>query len=191
MVIEISGNWAKGFSLDLHTIESTYLGVNDQGYDQWDTTRSDIGELVYQLKYRKNLSVVPEIIGHINRKIEGLASLDYIVPVPASKIRSIQPVYVIAKALGESLSVPVLENYVFKKTTEEIKDVDNLEERERLLRESITLSGEVDISGKNVLLLDDLYRSGVTLKVVTDILYNKAKVQNVFVLTMTKTRSKR
>ena len=46
-----------------------------------------------------------------------------------------------------------------------------------------------DISGKNVLLLDDLYRSGATLTVATEVLL-EAGAKSVVVLTLTKTRSK-
>ena len=59
------------------------------------------------------------------------------------------------------------------------------------LRKSLEFSKDIDLSGKNVLLLDDLYRSGVTLETITDILYKKAGVKDVYVLTMTKSRSKR
>ncbi len=45
--------------------------------------------------------------------------------------------------------------------------------------------------GRNILLFDDLYRSGETLKAVAQILKNKAGVKNVYILTITKTRSKR
>ncbi len=36
----------------MHTISSTFLGYNEYGHAQYDTTRSTLGELLYQLKYR-------------------------------------------------------------------------------------------------------------------------------------------
>ena len=45
--------------------------------------------------------------------------------------------------------------------------------------------------GKNVLLFDDLYRSGTTLKELTSVLYKYGKVKNVYIITMTKTRVNR
>ena len=91
MKITIDGNWKKGIALDFHSISSTYLGVDEQGHDQYETVRSDIGELIYQLKYQQNTAVVSAIIRYINRKVKGLSSFDYIIPTPPSKIRKIQP----------------------------------------------------------------------------------------------------
>lgn len=58
MAIEITGNWAKGFALGLHTLSSKYLGEDEFGHKHFDTIRTEIGELVYQLKYKKDNSVV-------------------------------------------------------------------------------------------------------------------------------------
>ena len=73
----------------------------------------------------------------------------------------------------------------------EIKNVNNPEERKKTLRETMRLTEKHDFSGKKILLLDDLFRSGITLEVATNILYNDAKAERVCVLTMTKTRSNR
>jgi predicted amidophosphoribosyltransferase len=43
----------------------------------------------------------------------------------------------------------------------------------------------------NVLIFDDLYRSGETLHAVTEIVKNKGNAKNVYVLTITKTRIKK
>ena len=51
MAIKISGNWKKGLAFDVHTLDSTYLGVDENGHHQWENTRSDMGEFVYTLKY--------------------------------------------------------------------------------------------------------------------------------------------
>ena len=52
----------------------------------------------------------------------------------------------------------------------------------------ITKDGNVN---KNVLIFDDLYRSGDTLSAISKRLLNKGKVNTVKVLCITKTRTKR
>ena len=86
----------------------------------------------------------------------------------------------------------VLEGILSKRRAgPELKDVEDPSERRELLRESLILSTDCDISGKNVLLVDDLYRSGATLSVATERLLGEARAKAVYVLTMTKTRSRR
>lgn len=148
MTVIIDGNWKKGISLDLHTLESHYLGVDEYGHDKWNNIRSEIGELIYQLKYKGNLSVLPKILGHIE-KIEGLETIDFIIPVPPSKNRKLQPVSLIAKELSKKIGVPVLEGIIIKKRThEEIKNVGSIKERESLLRKPLEFSKDIDLSGK-------------------------------------------
>lgn len=103
MTIEIKGNWKKGFAYDVHTLSSTYLGIDDQGHEQWDTTRSEMGQLIYDLKYRSDLSAVKMIVDRLD-KYKGLDTMDAIIPIPASRLRRIQPVLEIANALGKRVS---------------------------------------------------------------------------------------
>jgi competence protein ComFC len=44
------------------------------------------------------------------------------------------------------------------------------------------------VQGRNILLLDDLYRSGATLNAITMVLKNEGKADKVYALTLTKTR---
>lgn len=192
MTIELKGNWKKGFAFDVHTLSSTYLGVNEFGHDQWENTRSEIGELLYQLKYRSDATKVQKIVELLD-KITGIETMDYIIPVPSSDhTRQVQPVVEIARALGVRREVPVLEGILCKSAGgPELKNVTDADERRRLLEEQLYLEQCDDLKGKNVLLIDDLYRSGATLEAATKLLYERAEVQNVYVLTMTKTRSNR
>ena len=81
--------------------------------------------------------------------------------------------------------------YLIKvKNTEELKSIDEPEERQKILKGAFKVNFNWMV-GKKVLLLDDLYRSGSTLNEITDILYSQGKVENVYVLTVTKTRSKK
>ena len=94
----LKGNWTKGLAFDLHTVASVYLGPDEFGHDRFDNTRSEIGELVYQLKYKHDQSAVPKIIDLLS-VIQGIEKFDAIIPVPSSKARAVQPVDAIAKAL--------------------------------------------------------------------------------------------
>ena len=78
-----------------------------------------------------------------------------------------------------------------KSSSEELKSVTDPSKRVELLKKSMKINKKHDINNQNVLLLDDLYRSGSTLQVATELLYNNCNVKDVYVLTMTKTRSNR
>lgn len=191
MAIEIKGNWKKGYALDFHTKSSLYLGRDQYGHDQFDTTRTEIGQLVYDLKYNHNQTVVQKIIDIILTQIKGFEKIDVIIPVPPSKSRAYQPVLLIADALGIKTGISVIKNEIIKiRETPELKDINDPGERERILRDAFGIAGRNHLQNKSVLLVDDLYRSGSTLRAITDILYNKARVADVYVIALTKTRSK-
>lgn len=192
MKYRLEGKWKKGLAFDIHTIASDYLGPDEYGHDRWDTTRSEMGELVYRLKYRGDKSAIEKIVDLL-KGIGGIEKFDAIIPVPSTKRgRAFQPVDEIAKALGAQRDVEVLVGFLERKAGgKELKEANDPDKRKNLLEGAIIIASDKDISGKKVLLIDDLYRSGATLSASTDILYEKAKVDSVSVLTMTKTRSKR
>lgn len=191
MTIKIEGNWNKGLAYDIHTLDSTYLGVDEYGHDRWESTRSEMGNLLYGLKYRSKKANVTKIIDLITAKIKGLETFDFIIPIPPSTARTYQPVYELAEELGRRKRVKV--GYALEKIESEIeiKNIRNLDERRVELEKTMRITGNYDLSGKKILLLDDLFRSGVTLEVATKILCEQAKADTINVLTMTKTRSNR
>ena len=192
MAIEIKGKWKKGFVLDLHTKSSTFLGTDALGHDQFDTERTEIGQFVYDLKYGNDRTVIPKIIEIIIKQITGFDKMNVIIPIPPSKTRENQPVQLIADALGTKLGIPVIKHEVVKiKATPELKNIVNPIEREEILGDAFSLEGKYNLNGKSVLLIDDLYRSGSTLRAITGILYDNGNVENVYVIALTKTRSNR
>jgi len=119
-------------------------------------------------------------------------AVDFIIPVPPSNLnRTFQPVYRIVEELSKSSSVPFLKDVIYKTNIEELKSITNPAQREAVLRDSLKLNSQIDIENRIILLIDDVYRSGATVRAVTDLLYNQAKVKSVYLLTMTKTRSNR
>jgi predicted amidophosphoribosyltransferase len=188
--IQLEGPWDGGLAYDVHTLSSTYLGPDESGRDQFDNVRSEMGELVYQLKYRRDRAILPEIVDKLD-KVKGIEKFDAIIPIPpTNKGRAFQPVTEIANALGARRGVPVLTDVLTKQGGRELKNVDDLGERAKLLEESFAIDNAAKVTGKKVLLVDDLYRSGATLAEATKKL-RAAGATYVGVLTMTKTRSRR
>jgi competence protein ComFC len=101
MAITLEGNWMSGKAYDLHTKSSTHLGTDEFGHDRFDNTRSEMGELVYQLKYKHDKSKVEEIVTLLDQ-IGGIENFDFIIPIPpTNKNRPIKPVELIAVELGK------------------------------------------------------------------------------------------
>ena len=74
--------------------------------DERDTNRSELGELLFRLKYRSELSAVPEIVKAITDFLRrSRTTFDLIVPVPPAGHRPVQPVIVLAKAFGEAFEL--------------------------------------------------------------------------------------
>ncbi len=76
MAITLEGNWKSGKAFDLHTVSSTHLGTDEFGHDRFDSQRSEVGELVYQLKYKADKSAVSKIVDLLDH-IKGIEAFDY------------------------------------------------------------------------------------------------------------------
>jgi len=187
----VQGAWRLGWTLDRHTTRSVFLGYDEHGHAQFETTRSPIGELLYQLKYRGQRTA-PQIAAVIAKffddKPVALGRMDVIVPMPPSEKRPVQPVADVAKALGKTLKKPVLADAVKKtRRTPGLKDLRDPEERRELLDGAFKVDPS-QVKGKGVLLIDDLYRSGATANAVTLALI-AAGAARVYFLAATRTRS--
>ncbi len=186
----LKGQWKAGWALDLHTISSTPLDDN-----HFDTKRTEIGELLYQLKYCKDASkiqLLADIIVDFLKTRLVTPYLAAIIPIPPSDItRASQPVYEIAKIVGEKMKIKVDYDYLLKiRPTSQLKSIDDPKERRRILAGVFQVKDQ-RYAGKRVLLFDDLYRSGETMSVATQILTESGHVNNVYILAITKTRSKK
>lgn len=154
-----------------------------------------IGEMLYQAKYKSDRSKIEplaRIVANVIRnKLIVYPYLSAIVPVPPSnQNREFQPVYEIAKLVGEYTDIPVKIDYLIRtRKTPEIKDLDDEIVRKQILEGSFAVK-DLSLKMKKVLLFDDIFRSGETLMECTKVLLSQGQVENVYVLTLTKTRSK-
>jgi competence protein ComFC len=185
---KIDGPWADGRVLDLHSTGSEFLGYDEYGHEQFDTRRTEVGDLLYRLKYRNDPSALEEI-GIVAEKFirSWRIKFDVIVPAPPTRTRRVQPLHQIADELARRFDLPVVKA-VSKTATgaAELKDLREFHEREAVLKGALTVNPRA-IEGKRVLLVDDLIRSGATLGAVAAALAN-AGADIIFAFALTKTR---
>jgi predicted amidophosphoribosyltransferase len=190
--MKLPGPWTDGYVLERqHTLTSEFLGHDSFGNPQFDTKRSELGELVFRLKNRNDKNTLDPIAETAVEFIKGWAPpFDLIVPVPPSRKRlAYQPVMEIAKAIGARLSKPVDMTAVNKiKDTPELKNVFDYQQRSKLLQGAFNVESDA-VGGKRILLIGDLYRSGAAATVVAqDLLAGGAAA--VYMLATTKTRTR-
>lgn len=187
--IKIEGHWHSGVALDLHTTSSTPIGHNEFGHMQFDTVRPEIAELLFRLKNRADKEAAGPIIETVANFLAPYRDkFDSIVTVPPSHQRALQPVIVLAEGIGATLGVPVLSCITTTRSTTQLKNVTDPEERKKQV-DGLYQVDATQTQGRNILLFDDLFRSGTTMNAITDELLGSGKAAVVRALTITKTRS--
>lgn len=186
---QILGKWRQGFALDLHTVRSVPIGYNEFGRMQFDTTRPEVGELLFRLKNRFDTTTVNEIVA---AAVDFLKTwqppIEIIVPVPPSSARAVQPVMLLAKGLSDQLRIPLVECVTKTRDTSQLKNIFDPDERVKAL-EGLYAVDAAAAQGRRILLFDDLFRSGATMNAITSAIYEQGKAAAVFALTITRTRS--
>jgi predicted amidophosphoribosyltransferase len=150
--------------------------------------RTEVGELLYRLKYRNDASALDEIGAVAEKFIRSWRiKFDVIVPAPPTRTRRVQPLHQIADDLSRRFEAPVVKA-VSKKAAgaAELKNLREFHERQAVLQGALVVSASA-IAGKRVLLVDDLIRSGATLGAVATALTGAgAAIIDAFALTKTR-----
>lgn len=188
--IPLNGNWDEGYALDLHTLSSEYLGDDAYGHPHFDTKYTVLGDLVKRFKYRGEHDLLLEIMSIVSPFLQEWQikdKINVVLPVPPSNLnRSYQPVFELAKAIAGEVGAYFNKDVLVKNTREQAK---SMEADKKDLTGCITTNC-YGVEPLSLLLVDDLYQTGSTLRECTRILRQDPNVQHVYVLTMTKTRSK-
>ncbi len=185
----INGNWHAGYTLDKHVKSSVFIGENQYGHSEFHTVRTDVGEAMYQLKYKNDRKKIPFLVDAFIENLKPkLSSVGLIVPMPPSKRRVFQPLIELAKEIANKMDIPLFENILIKKVrTPQIKDVDSIKEKMKVLATAFSIKDE--IAGNDcwdVLLIDDLYGSGASLNAAAITLKTYSKVNNIYVAAFTR-----
>jgi competence protein ComFC len=150
-----------------------------------------MGQFIYELKYGYDASKLGRVVELLD-VFDGIERYDLFVPIPQTNKRGpIDPVRLITEALGQRKSVAVELDNLVSDGRAELKGISDPVQRDELLRAALRLNNAQAFQSKEVILIDDLYRSGATLRAATELVYRSGQAKLVSVLTMTKTRSNR
>ena len=145
--------------------------------------------MLVRLKYRGDQSAAPEIIATAVRYLEPYRQrFDRIIPVPPSAPRAVQSVIILADGIGNALGVPVIDCIRTTREATQLKGITDRQRRRELL-EGLHKVDPIHTEGGNILLFDDLFRSGATMNAITDVLMRRGKEASVRAFTITRTRS--
>ena len=101
----IYGEWDEGIVLDYHMLKSIFLGYDENGKEKFENTRTELGELIYKLKYQKDISCLSKIIDLVKDTLDEWnikEKIDVVIPTPPSKGQRIyQPVFEISKEIAK------------------------------------------------------------------------------------------
>jgi len=185
--IKLVGVWDEGYALDRHTVSSNPIGEDVYGHMQFETRRSELGQLLYEFKYQGKFDNLQSIMGLTIPFLDqwsNLKSVDIIIPVPPSIQRPFQPAAEIARAIATYLGVSFTDQVLQKTSNHQAKNMD---------RDQKILSGSIIALKKAkrpfiLLLIDDLYSTGETITECVKILRQDQNLKKIYILTMTKTR---
>ena len=188
----LKGNWRLGWALDLHTESSSYVAPGE-----FDTEYTEIGQMLHKLKYQNDKRQIKPLADKLHKFFQdrrATPNISSIIPVPPSnEDRRFQPVTELADALGKKLGIIVLHDYIQKiKITQTLKSIETQAAKEKILRGVFKVKPDMEpeLVGESVLLFDDLYQSGATLREIAKTLNNEKHIRSIYVLTVTKTRKK-
>lgn len=190
-MMKITDGWDLGYVLDWHVKSSEYLGDNEFGKPMFDTKRTEIGEALFQLKYRQDQTKIEHLAETMVVNLKSVfQTASFVIPIPPSKNRTTQPAIELARKVSEKMKLPFFENILLKKgTTPQMKDIATTKERIDALTGCFYINDAITKDGSwDVLLIDDLYSSGASLSAATQVLRSYTKIRKIFVAAFSRTK---
>jgi predicted amidophosphoribosyltransferase len=159
---QVFGPWAYGWVLDKHSHHSVFKGYNEQGRATFDTSRTEVGEATFRLKFRRDWTQAQPLANALVRHVlPRLPKVGFIVPMPASTQRPRQPVNEVARVVAKIAGVPMFERLLLKAPNADglhLKDLTTKEAKLDAIGNSYHVNDEIKNDRQcNVLLVDDLY----------------------------------
>lgn len=186
----IAGSWDLGFALDKHMVKSTFLGYNDSGHATFHNERTEVGEAVYQLKYKYDWNQV-DLLAQclLDNAVPLFKNIQLIIPMAASNPRERQPVTAITEALAKKMGNGIISfNKLLLKASGgvSLKDLKTKEEKTAAVAGAFSFHDEIGGTGPyNALIIDDLYHTGASMEAACTALRGYSKISKIYVAALT------
>jgi len=125
-----------------------------------------IHELKYNGKFRIGFYLGVLMARNLETKIRSW-NIDYIIPIPLHHIRRAErgfnQSYFIAKGIKSVLNIPIVANLLKRRKITDSQTHLSIIERRENVKDAFMLKKNKKLSGKNILLLDDVITTGATI----------------------------
>lgn len=152
-----------------------------------DKTRTPIGKLEYEAKYKNNEAATVELARCCSgflRNTPFYKIADCLIAMPSSRTL---PARVASRIEGFGGTV-YIDKLSWAHKRDDLKNADNANKLDILEQSGLTISDDLDVKDKVVILLDDMYKSGVSMQYVAMKL-KEAGARMVFGLSLVKSKS--
>ena len=154
-------------------------------YSQFYFSKSFLMQhLIHQLKYKGDTKIgfyLGEIMGKTMLKSNRFSGIDALIPLPlfADKEhkRGYNQATVICNGMSSVLNIPVLNGAVIRKHATETQTRKHRTERWENVKDSFKVVKPIELSGKKLLLVDDVITTGATLEACGNIILQIADVE--------------
>ena len=175
-------------------INTVYIGGDTEAdYDNfhWIFRYNDnILKLIHLLKYSGKRKLIHRILEYKKSeiiKIRKFSTSDFIIPVPLHRVRMLERGYnqslLIGREVSEVYNIPLSENILFRTKNNRSQTGLSKEERIKNVRGIFRVKEDVDLTGKKLLLVDDILTTGATInECVKTLKKNGAKKVDVLTL---------
>ncbi|MEO7266122.1 MAG: phosphoribosyltransferase family protein [Ferruginibacter sp.] len=151
-----------------------------------------VQHLIHQLKYKSNADVgiyLGEMMGNTLLHSERFSNLDYLIPLPLFPDKEFKRGYnqaeIICTGMSRIMNVPVLKNIVCRQHATETQTRKHRTERWENVAESFIVKDPDKLSGKKLLLVDDVVTTGATLEACGQVIL-QANASSLSIATLAK-----